>query len=116
MTAWSRNKPQRSGPPAAFSLHGAKVCKWPTASVTSIRLARKVSGDKLPDSSGSPHLSDIKGLEVFRAAVGKFVVGIGGRATGLEAWQELPPPLQQRAIVIRTMASRNASRRWSGRQ
>jgi hypothetical protein len=34
---------------------------------------------------------------VFRAAVGKFVMGIGGRATVLEAWQELPPPLQQRA-------------------
>ncbi len=57
----------------------ANVGGWPTASVTSIRLARKVSGDKLPDSSGSPHLSDIKGLEVFRAAVGKFVMGIGGR-------------------------------------
>ena len=46
----------------------------------------------LPDCSGSPHLSDIKGLEVFRAAVGKLVMGIGGRATVLEAWQELPPP------------------------
>jgi hypothetical protein len=53
---------------------------WPTASVTSIRLARKVSRDKLPDSSGSAHLSDIKGLEMFRGAVGKFVMGIGGRA------------------------------------
>jgi hypothetical protein len=38
------------------------------------------------------HLSDIKGLEVFRAVVGKFVMGIGCRATVLEAWQKLPTP------------------------
>jgi hypothetical protein len=48
----------------------ANVSYWPTASVTSIRLARKVSGAKLPDSYGSPHLSDLKRLEAFRAAAG----------------------------------------------
>jgi hypothetical protein len=47
----------------------------PAPSIARIRLARKASGNELPDSSGSPHLSDIKGLEVVRAAVGKFVMG-----------------------------------------
>jgi hypothetical protein len=42
-----------------------------------VGLARTLLEGKLPDSSGSPHLSDIKGLEVFRAAVGKFVMGVG---------------------------------------
>jgi hypothetical protein len=63
------------------------VRKWPTASVASIRLPRKVSGAKLPDSSGSPHLSDIKGLEVCRAAVGKFVMDVGTVDTLQQAWR-----------------------------
>jgi hypothetical protein len=37
---------------------------------------------------------------VFRAAAGKFAIGIGTAATVRQAWRRLPAALQQRAIVI----------------
>jgi hypothetical protein len=58
------------------------------------------TGDKLPDSSGSPHLFDIKGLGVFRAAVGNYVKGVGTADTLQQAWRRLPSTIQQRAMVI----------------
>jgi hypothetical protein len=88
--------------PASESGHdrAATDRSWPTASVTSIRLARKVSGDKLPDSSGSPHLSDLKRLEAFRAAAGSYAKCVGTAAALRQAWYRLPPTIQQRAMAI----------------
>src|ERR1700719_712405 len=64
--SWLMRASQASPP-----LSRSDLVLWPTASVASIRLPWKVSGAKLPDSSRSPHLSDIKTREVLRAAAGK---------------------------------------------